>query len=162
MIAARSVHMHRGPLCLAIPMPALLLERLKDFFLNMTVIVFSADDESNALVLSKWIVTLEDERSSSVSTMRGRRCPEVGFWEVSHKRLLGGKSSVTACYFTEAINFSYVRQTRSHPVSGISSGVSLFWNSVHVRAVWCASFRRSLLILLDRASCCSVHSGSSD
>src|SRR5215471_20796333 len=37
----------------------------------------------------------------------------------------------------------------------VSSSVSWFWNSVHVRAVWCASLARSLLILLDRAPCCS-------
>src|SRR5215472_6329275 len=36
--------------------------------------------------------------------------------------------------------------------SGVSSGVSWFWDSVRFRAPWCSSVARSLLILLEGAS----------
>jgi len=45
--------------------------------------------------------------------------------------------------------------------SGVSSGVSWFWNSVRLRALWCSPVARNLLILLKGAvRCASVHLGT--
>jgi len=47
--------------------------------------------------------------------------------------------------------------------SGVSFGVSWFWNSVRLGALWCSSVAHNLLILLEGAvRCASVHLGSTD
>src|SRR5215472_6872215 len=71
-------------------------------------------------------------------------------------------SSLRLPVYQEDYNSSPKIKSRSLTVwgrcllEGVSSAVSSFCNSVHACAVWRTALARNLLILLDRAACCSL------